>query len=273
MPDENRGDDPSGDPQTQPSPQPPVAAAPSTPPEHKIPHDADHGSDNQQSTAKELAREFRWVEFAQLIINGALAVIGIVALCIYSGQLNVMRGQLGEIIKQYPEIKKSADAAKSAAETANTTLKSNQDQFRIEERPIIWATNNLGSPVFVRSGQVVWTWTITNYGKTPAHEIRIFSFMKIGNRPWEPQFTLKDSDKPEIGAPIPPGKEDFGTVVSGPGVTEEEFKRIQTIDHYVSIRVRIEYQDSFGGHYETSLCFRTLVSGAINYCRGDAYIK
>ena len=111
MPDEKSGSDPAEAPQIQPSPQPPVMAAPTAPPEHKIPDDANHETDNQQSTAKELAREFRWVEFAQLAVNGALAVIGIFALCIYSGQLKVMQGQLGEIIKQYPELHKSAQAA------------------------------------------------------------------------------------------------------------------------------------------------------------------
>lgn len=49
------------------------------------------------NTAKELAREFRWVEWATVIINGGLAVIDIIALCVYSGQLNVMQGQLDQM--------------------------------------------------------------------------------------------------------------------------------------------------------------------------------
>lgn len=59
--------------------------------------DSDNGPNNQQETAKELAREFRWVEVTSLIINGALAVIGIIALCIYHGQLTVMSRQLTEM--------------------------------------------------------------------------------------------------------------------------------------------------------------------------------
>jgi len=52
---------------------------------------------NNGNTAKELAREFRWVEWATVIINGGLAVIGIIALCVYNGQLKVMRGQLDQM--------------------------------------------------------------------------------------------------------------------------------------------------------------------------------
>jgi hypothetical protein len=51
----------------------------------------------EDETSRELAREFRWVEWAQVIINGALAVIGIMALCIYHGQLTTMQGQLTEM--------------------------------------------------------------------------------------------------------------------------------------------------------------------------------
>jgi len=42
-------------------------------------------------------REFRWTEWAQVIINFALAVIGVIALYIYDGQLKVMSGQLKEM--------------------------------------------------------------------------------------------------------------------------------------------------------------------------------
>lgn len=44
----------------------------------------------EKSTGKELAREFRWFEVGSLTINGALAIIGIIALCIYGGQLNAL---------------------------------------------------------------------------------------------------------------------------------------------------------------------------------------
>lgn len=54
---------------------------------------------DQEATSKELAREFRWIEFSQLVVNGVLAIIGVIALCIYHGQLSVMQGQLDEMQK------------------------------------------------------------------------------------------------------------------------------------------------------------------------------
>ena len=56
------------------------------------------------ATANEMRREFRWFEGISLCINGALAIIGIVALCIYAGQLGVMRGQLGQMGQQLQQM-------------------------------------------------------------------------------------------------------------------------------------------------------------------------
>jgi len=48
-------------------------------------------SEDKQSTAKELAREFRWVEFISIGVNVVLAIIGIIALCIYYEQLGAAK--------------------------------------------------------------------------------------------------------------------------------------------------------------------------------------
>jgi len=121
MPDENKRDDPTTNPQAQPPLQSPVT--PATPLQGALPDSGEGNANEEKNEAKELAREFRIAEKWVIGTNIVLAVIGIIALCIYYGQLRVMRGQLGEIIKQYPEIKKSADAAKSAADAAtNQTI-------------------------------------------------------------------------------------------------------------------------------------------------------
>jgi len=93
-----------------------------TPKRGKVGAKIENGTNEQPTVAREMRREFRWFEFASLFINGALVIVGIYALYIYSGQLKVMRGQLGEIIKQSPELQKSANAAKSAADTADAAL-------------------------------------------------------------------------------------------------------------------------------------------------------
>lgn len=70
------------------------------PTQNKIGDDSQTNTNRQTQTAKELAREFRWIEVWTLIINGVLAIVGIVALCIYGGQLGVMKGQLGNMSQQ-----------------------------------------------------------------------------------------------------------------------------------------------------------------------------
>ncbi len=95
MTSENSSDAPTSDAQSQPPRQPPVT--PPTPPQGEVGPNPNDRPDNQQETARELAREFRWVEAAQLVVNGVLAMVGIIALCIYHGQLKVMQGQLGQM--------------------------------------------------------------------------------------------------------------------------------------------------------------------------------
>lgn len=186
MTNKDDSNDPASNPNTQSSSQPPVPTAPAAPTQHEVRDDTNERTQNQNDTARELAREFRWVEFAQLAVNGVLAVIGIVALCIYHGQLEVMRGQLGEIIKQYPEIQKSADAAKSAADTAVKTLLNAQQQFRVEQRPYIFASPEPAGPpinqanpserAFINlnpdgSATFYWKVGIINSGHSPAKDV------------------------------------------------------------------------------------------------------
>ena len=97
MTNEFNSNEPANSPDSKPITQSPVAAAPPTPPQNKIADDPNDDTKGDKNTAKELAREFRWMEGAQLIISGVLAVVGIVALCIYHGQLTAMQGQLAEM--------------------------------------------------------------------------------------------------------------------------------------------------------------------------------
>ena len=67
--------------------------------------------------------EKRVREWLQVTVNVILVVVGIIAIWIYYGQLNVMKGQLGEIIRQFPEIQKQAKAATDAVDEAKEPLK------------------------------------------------------------------------------------------------------------------------------------------------------
>lgn len=140
-------------------------------------------------------------------------------------------------------------------------------QFHSDQRPILWITNDLGMPVSCgTAGQVCWNWQYQNYGKTPAHEVKFYQFIQIGDGPWVRSFSSHEG--PDLGAPIPPGKIDNDSIVSDPA-TRVDIDKSRTIDHYIRIKVRIEYRDAYGASYESGFCYGTLVAGwpkTMNYC-------
>jgi hypothetical protein len=95
-------------------------------------------------------------------------------------------------------------------------------------------------------------------------------YIKVGDKP----FTLAYGAKGwGVGAPLPPTKDDFATVVSEPGSGRDEFTRLLGINESVSIRGVIQYSDSYDGQYETGFCLDRLPTGAIMNCREGNYIK
>jgi hypothetical protein len=117
MANENDSNTPAKDSQGQPLRQHPVV--PPRPAQGEVGPDPNNRAENQQDTARELAREFRWVEVTSLIINGSLAVIGIIALCIYHGQLSVMSDTLTEIRNSKADTTRIITASETQAVAAD----------------------------------------------------------------------------------------------------------------------------------------------------------
>jgi hypothetical protein len=276
MRDQEDSNQPTDNEKSNPSSESPESASPATPTQHEVTREPNQIANNQNATARELAREFRWVEVTQLIINGALAIIGIVALWIYHGQLEVMREQLGEIIRQYPEMQKSANAAESAANTASTTLRSSQQQFRNEQRPYIFASPRPAGNLVTMSGiqhpvveplsngrvQIDITVEITNGGKSPA--INTFSTesrMYLGPRKelqkkfksFVPEYATGNGDivASNVTQVVP-----TGNFLS---LSPEEVKLVNKNELAVYILGAVKYTDVFAPHleapYETKYCF------------------
>jgi hypothetical protein len=160
---------------------PPQSAVPKA----EIPADSKDKPSNDQATAKELRREFRWFEIASLVINGALAIIGIIALCIYHGQLSTMNQTYAEIRKQTNAATKSADAAKSAADTAAGSLDVSQRAYL-----------SVGSADFTPDGVKI---HIINFGHIPAKLLDSCLAYARFSVP-----TLQEPAKRQTGAPFLP---------------------------------------------------------------------
>ena len=159
-------------------------------------------------------------------------------------------------------------------------LRLTKRQFIQEQRPYIWLMNALGSPRFILNGnnpssdagQVVWDYHFTNYGKTPAIDIDLQQFIKLGDGPFVKSYGNYSSNK---GAPLPPTKDDWDTVISELGIPANRFSELlkAEIPNGISIKAVFHYADLAGGKYETGFCLNRLNSGAIGYCREGNYVK
>jgi hypothetical protein len=85
------------------------------PPEQDISSRNAETKNNEHEEAKELAREFRAAEKWAIGINGALAVVAVLALIVYNGQLREMR-------KATKATEVAAKAAKDSADVAKRTF-------------------------------------------------------------------------------------------------------------------------------------------------------
>lgn len=125
-------------------------------------------------------------------------------------------------------------------------------------------------PADETTGQIVWAWHFTNYGKTPALHVSFHQFMTIENRR-EGSYGVTPAGS--TGAPLPTSKDDFSSVVSQPGVTPVQFRRLMATDEAIGVSGEITYFGAYGQKYETTFCLRHLAHGAILYCREGNDIK
>jgi hypothetical protein len=260
MTNKNHGDNPTD--RERPDPDPKTPMPPAAPAQGEVAKDSEATSENQQETAKELAREFRWIEVGTLIINGVLAIVGIIALCIYHGQLEVMRGQLGEISKQYPELVKSAAAAKDASDLARHAMHIDQRSWlsmKATSEPL--GTYVAGQKFDIRIHT-------KNSGRTPAINVKEATFRfyspKIKGAFPYPSFTYKDTDYVSYGS-IAPDSESFSDFDFGI-LSEKAAEQIRTEQIRVYLYGRVEYSDVFGRPHWLNYCQFLLSGGAYGIC-------
>jgi hypothetical protein len=174
MNDQEDGGSTSNQGPAQPPPPPPI------PPEHQpvLPSAEQNPPDDHINVTVNLPSQTRAMEWLQLGVNALLAVIGILAVYIYGGQLGVMKGQLTaannqltEIQKQYPELKESADAAKNAADISSAALSDSRKSFQVEQRPYVVAQTPAFNQTSIAGNQdISANVTFINLGVTPARK-------------------------------------------------------------------------------------------------------
>jgi hypothetical protein len=197
--------------------------------------------------SNELAREVHWLQHATFWSQIGLAVIGILALVIYYCQLK---------------------ATQSAIALTRT-------QFTKEQRPYVWQTaKTTSSPTFhvnpkdPTTGQVIWDWHMTNYGKTPANNVFFTQEIKLGNDSYVLSYGENGKD---IGNPQAPGGDTFDSVISKP-IEKSELDKLLTMNDGISIRIVIWYSDADGSIYESGICLSRTNAASITYCKEGNYI-
>jgi len=252
------------------------------------PQNPSHGNaeqddaDSNPNGATAVRRELHWLEILNFCGQIVLAIVGIVAACIYGRQLGVMKGQLDEIIKQYPEIKKQAQAATDA-------VTNGERQTRLDERPWLkfrFGTGDIssptiqfstGNPIFVPVGFV-------NVGKTPALEAHGMVVLQIPAKGKDPDVPNDKQGIALAGRQIPQGNHfikqitgmqleesiifpndhtEFSisrtqTLKSGDvvprAISLAEYDQLRTNEAYISVWGQVWYSDVFGVEHWTKFC-------------------
>jgi hypothetical protein len=158
----------------------------------------------------------------------------------------------------------SAWQAGKSADAASESLRITRENFIADQRPIIWLTD-VGKPHWtpLAGGRITWNWYYTNYGKSPANNVRIDSKMVLENAAL-PSF--EPIEKWHFSQPIPPTRTgDYITTPSDIAVNNADFDRLMKIDKGISIIGAFDYTDAGGNHYQTAFCLWHLATDAIMY--------
>ena len=192
MPHEPSGQSPAGNPENPPPPQP----LPSPVKQGILGQDGHNNSNQHPADAKSLAKDIHWIHHATLWSQIGLGLIGLGALYIYHGQLNVMSrqleqikssgGQTDKLISLYQQqlaqltkqtgdthdlavaAGKQADAAKKTAESAKSTAKTAESTLHISERAYI----SSGAPQIDFTKKAVYV-PFMNNGHIPSGQIEV----------------------------------------------------------------------------------------------------
>jgi hypothetical protein len=175
----------------------------------------------------------KWTK-AVAFLTGGLVFVGIITAFIFSWQLHVMQRQL--------------------------------DAMERDQRPFMGLTDNLDPPHFRKgaddTGQIIWNWKYTNFGRGVAYKFAFNQFIKVGNGPYVAPFGWKTI---AFGGDMPPGKINFSSAISPPGIKESEFIRLMGLDKMIGVLVEFEYFDGAERKQTGSFCMSHLATGAISF--------
>ena len=156
-------------------------------------------------------------------------------------------------------------------QTDQLALSTSKEQFRIDQRPYVWVSEQLGP--FIRaphstgntSDKLAFQFKIKNNGKSPAIHCQVDARIAIGENAWKKiVWKSLDADK---GSILPPGNVEFNDAFSDQAVSEEFFKQVISpgIMEPIEVLGHIQYFGTDGTPYSSDFCFgRTPALGLYN---------
>jgi len=210
-------------------------------------------SNSEKNVSRELAREFKWVEFAQIATNIVLAVVGVIALTIYKGQLREMRSTT-------KAAQDSAEAAKNAASIARSTMQIDQRAWLkviVGRGPL-----DIGQPVKMPI-------RIVNTGKTPAVNMHGNIVVNLLEENEKPDFSYGHGHPAyeiSVKTLLPDSPQDLNDFAALPKyipsdkplsriiVNSQSKKAIEIGTSYLIVHGEILYDDVFGTNHWIRFC-------------------
>jgi hypothetical protein len=158
-------------------------------------------------------------------------------------------------------------------------LETSKDQFRIDQRPYVWITNELSPFVQAPHGpgntsdKLAFSFKFTNYGKSPAIHCQVDARIAIGKDGYrEIVWKVMDASK---GSILPPGRVDFNTAYSDETVSPDFLKQVVSPGVMEPIEVvgRIQYFGTDGTPYSSDFCLGRNPAQSLYYCPHHNEIK
>jgi hypothetical protein len=147
--------------------------------------------------------------------------------------------------------------AKRQVDAAEQTLKITRENFETDERPIIWLKSNQ-TPRLVE-GKIIWTYEFSNYGKTPANNIRFAEALVVYDS-LIPDFPPKD--KWNYAPPQPPNAAGaLHTAQSVEAYDTAQLQKFMSVGSGIVVSVQITYEGLQRHPFQTEFCFGIPVGG------------
>lgn len=156
-----------------------------------------------------------------------------------------------------------------------------KQQFTQEQAPYVWITPD--NPVIKAEEHILWDINFSNYGHSPAFNVRHCGFYAWGRNGNNARSALKPmtlADCVKFGLPIqgtgtviPPGYSQLFTIRTNEIFHEIERPYFNTVDGYFLTEGVFEYEDRGGKKYRSVFCVERLATGAANFCDQYNYIQ